>query len=722
MADKIWPHRFKFNRSIRNSTISEIARFVVDALAEHESGDRHSFSFLQDLIITADLHFSVPIEDPHGETIQASLSAIIKDIKLPTANPRRIFWEWVLLVLCTRMAERLVVYRQETNPSKELTDSLRRFITGMNGFVRLNKNKNIDHEAVDKRWTEFMLQINSDRQRVLVSQLDFNSKLLRLSKSPLAQIESVADELKRQRQSRSRDSAAKIIELENREIKGLSRLRKRLESALDGASVHRSQTHLFAAKSYMQATAEIDAALGSLSSGEREQMLLLLQKRLELVALHEIALVLKGATECYRKIQGLIESSDALPVRCTSIIEQIIELLWLQRKSINVPHANVDVNVTVFKNFLRNWLHRQPVQTDEKDEKKDAPPPTSNDGVEDHTIADMWRPSLLKIEDRVRTGVLTVDTIQLVYDTILSQWYTLRVAHIGGAEPEAENQPDLFDLLGPTAPKIDFALKKSSTYAAVVQQRDVVRGLLREVVKASASVQRRATTVDMNLGQFTDLVMLPFLLPIATQWAECIDDYLKPMTPEHDDHNILAGAKNMYRDQAIARAAPQRLNHVAASLSTNTTFLLQLIKVFRLFMQIGAIYVAQKVFNESYVRKVFSEGRDPPPLTSMLFLMLSIDATAHLMIVILLVLSNFAFKRDDNTYLVDDAFLSEVLTEFAVSSLVLILLGMMIADILRRKRYFQFADQGQIVSIAFRSSLMYICIINFVVPYSMLIS
>lgn len=259
-------------------------------------------------------------------------------------------------------------------------------------------------------------------------------------------------------------------------------------------------------------------------------------------------------------------------------------------------------------------------------------------------------------------------------------------------------------------------------FAEVVRHREVVRNLLREVVKASSRVNRKTASLDESMGDFAELILLPYLSPIKAQWDTCIEIYLKPMTKEHDDRNIISGAEIKVRDNAIQRAAPQSLDNVAASLSSGGTFLIQILKVFRLFMQIGAAFIAQKVFNESYVRKVFSEGRDPPPLKSMLFLMLSIDATSHLMLVLVLVLASFAFKTETNTFIVDDIFLADVLTEFALSSMVLIVMGLMVADVMRKKRYFQYADQGSVVSAAYRSAILYICVVNFVVPFSMLIS
>lgn len=736
-----WWSSFQIEKSSKRSTISEIFRFVKKSLRNPPDYEALGAQHLMTILQSADLHFTVDASDGDGDAVKDSLQAIVDYHDPDPNNPpqpdsieRNTFWVQKLMQISLMMATRLVAYRQATNPSKALTSSLRRFINGLHGFV-IDQSSQMHTPAEDARWLDLIARISKDRDQVLVSKVGWQKLLLRASVTQLSQMESdgigVARYLKMHRLHRGSDSAASIIDLQDNEVETLARLRSRLESTIDRHNpsggqtmLHKSRTHLFSAKTYFAVAAEVDAVLAG-SSDQHAQLVLLMQKKFELLALQEVAVVLKAAVACYQKIASVLESTKGWNDRCVGAIEQVAELYWLQRRTFNVSHQDVDVDIAEFIKHLK---------------------PLASLGSSN---ADMWSPSLFKLQEFLRTGKLPMQSIQYVYDTLLLPKFTDPVAasqfwpNPSGLVGPSTDSPSVADIIAPmlvsfmpsvtkapvarspaTQPHqdVEFAYKNASIFAAVMSQRDVVRALVREAINAAAKVERGASSLNVDMGKFADLILLPFLGPIREQWSTCLPDYLKAMTRDHDDKRIMDDAVSNVRDRAISKAAPKSLDSAAASLSSSTLFLIQILKAFRLFMQIGAAFVAQKVFNESYVRKVFSEGRDPPPLSSMLFLMLSIDATAHLMLVLILVLSSFAFKTDTNTFVVDDTFLSDLLTEFALSSLVLIILGMMVADIMRRKRYFQYADQGQVVSVAYRSALLYICVINFVVPFSVLIS
>lgn len=719
-----WVTEFRFNRSIHETTISEIGRYIRTAYLQPApyTHDPEARELLRSFLKTADLHFTAD-EDLGGETVRDSLGAIYDamDIIDPARRKR---WLVELLEASLLMASRLVDYRQETDPPPALTRSLQQFVQGLRGFALQHQ---VDVPVVSEvKWRDLVHKIQSDRTTITVAHKRWRDRVARTVQSPLLAIESMADELQkhRSRQTHDRYTLAKITELQSREIRTLSSLRQTLQDALGEVQLHRSVTHLFAGNSYALATSEINEVFSSQQS-EKPHVVLLLQKRFELLGLHEMESVLLKAIKCYHKMGSIVNSGRPLREKCLIIIEQIIELFWMQKLSMNIRHGDVQVDKDKFKKCVRGLMKLGLISNPARTDVVDPPTAASLEfeervrevenaaNVANAENANMWRPSLMKLETMLREGHVTLDSIQLVYDAMLVPSYTppapLQDPVRGGAD-------------GGDAGSVLLVPKRSSVYAAVIQERSVLRGQLRELLKSDARLKTKAIMVDDETRVFVQVIMNPYLTQIMGQWTTALDDYLKPLTTDLDDSVVLESALTIAKDRAITNASPPRFDKVAASLSSNTLFILQIIKVFRLFVQIGAGFVAQKVFNESYMRKVFAEGRDPPPLTSMLFLMLSIDATAHLMLVILLVLSSFAFKTESNTYLVDDIFLSEVLAEFAMSSMVLIILGMIVADTLRRKRYFQYADQGQVVSAAYRTALLYICVINFVVPFSMLIS
>ena len=147
-----------------------------------------------------------------------------------------------------------------------------------------------------------------------------------------------------------------------------------------------------------------------------------------------------------------------------------------------------------------------------------------------------------------------------------------------------------------------------------------------------------------------------------------------------------------------------------------------LLKGVRLAVQVFALYVAQKVFNESYTRTVYGEGEDPPELRSMLFMFLSVDATAQLLLMLIVVLLSYVFKASDNTFALDDDFVALFLAEYFVSTVALLVIGLLFASLLRQKKYFDYPNQGSAVSSAYRDLMMGVCAVSCLVPYGVLFS
>lgn len=743
----MWWDTFKVETSIATSSISEIGRFAEESVrrADDRGDTERAAHHLLTMFETIELHFEVDVTDPEGADVTTELQAILSTSPAPT----KALWAPHLSALALLMTERLVAYRQDTNPSDALTAKLMRFINGLRRFVELDGSGLTDLDA--QRWTKLVQRIGHPREKL--TDPKWHRSLLRASRTPLAQLASfgaaINDDLRKHRQHRASDSASSIFELQEREIATLEKLRsglersfERLDSSQGQVSLHpRCVKHLFPAKTYFLVTSEVDLVYRS-SPGDRHHSLILLQKRFELLALTEVQNLLRNATTCYRKIISILDSSKPMPARCMGMLEQIAELYWLQKRTLNQPHADVEVDTVLFRRYARSLA-----MVDEKDD----------------TNTDMWSPSLLKLEDMVRAKKVTGEAVEYLYDVLLANKYlsardrhwhsvgTLVAVTPGPAAATPSRPASAASSSSPAIPVTPSNTPASTTippppkgtgtdvtamrenlpdnaflFEVVVKQRNVLRALLRDTQATAANVQRMATLLDASvvaIGPFVVTVLLPFLAPVLVQWNTRIEIYMKPLSGEHEDQRRLEQALGLVRDSEIERKELKRDIHaVGTTLSSSNVLVLQALKVVRLFMQIGAAFVSQKVFNESYMRKVFAEGRDPPPLTSMLFLMLSIDATAHLMVVLVLVLTNFVFKTDTNTFLIDELFLADVLTEFAVSSLVLILLGVMLADTMRRKRYFQYPDQGQVVSKAYRSALIYICVVNFVVPFSMLVS
>lgn len=744
-----WWGGFEVSGSTSVNTIDEIQRFVELYLQNisneiftpgvTSSDDDTAFASLVIKVRRVNIHFDNEV-DGGKQGVKAKLEGIVAKLGIvegtkPHLHNRFLAVMGVIVGILFNIASKLIRFVHTTRPSTKIITQLRGYLGGIHEFIDTAIGVSVETKQT---WSDMMTKLDQP-----VAHMSAFAKLMshftHASQSPLAELETdgrfVAHQLHRQRVSRDPKSAERITELEDEELRTLRELRSRLERSLTvdappvDCSLHAVREHLFQPKSYFAVSGEVETIF-SARREDRADLILLLKKRLEQKALEELAKMVQRATSCYSNIGTSFQDS-----KYATVLEHMLELVWLQRHTWDAHHGGVETDVMKMNGFLEGQ-HAYPV------------------GVEDkfHTSAQVL--DTLKSNEKVPMSML-----QHVYNVLLKpsslQLRAQKPTQVGGdptdvAQELAHSKPSLAitsTQAGQTSPlsnkqqaeqekgQGDSAWKEgvlngpnklnerpvSPVFGMVLQQRVIVRDLIRGLMLAIANVERIATIVVGERAIFSDTVMLPFLKPISEQWGTVLSNYLKPMIDVPDNDPIMVTSKEGER-QSSSRATQRTFERVAANLSAGNMLLLQVIKAARFFIQIGAAFVSQKVFNESYMRKVFAEGRDPPPLKSMLFLMASIDATAHLMIVLVLVLSSFAFKTDTNTFMIDDVLLADVLTEFAVSSTVFIVIGLLMGDVLRRKRYFQYADQGQVVSTAYRSVLLSLCALNFVVPYSMLIS
>lgn len=159
-------------------------------------------------------------------------------------------------------------------------------------------------------------------------------------------------------------------------------------------------------------------------------------------------------------------------------------------------------------------------------------------------------------------------------------------------------------------------------------------------------------------------------------------------------------------------------------LSSPVGRLMTALKGIRFLMQLVLLWAVQSSWMEVYVARVATTQVDPgdpsptpPSLTLMLFTFLGLDASLQLGMLVILVLVSFATKRPDNAAILDDAFLQAFLVEYFTSTILLLTLGVLLAALFQRKRYFSLADYGGSGSLAYRDTLAVVCLANLITPY-----
>lgn len=186
--------------------------------------------------------------------------------------------------------------------------------------------------------------------------------------------------------------------------------------------------------------------------------------------------------------------------------------------------------------------------------------------------------------------------------------------------------------------------------------------------------------------------------------------------------NLLDNAADMEKRMDTLRTKSGRRDRLGDRFSEPRVIAMLLIKGIRLATQVASLFVAQKVFSEQYVRKVYAEGLDPPHLRSMLLLFLAIDATVHMLVMLVVILISYVYKNDDNpTFVIDDGLIASALVEYLLSTTLIVVIGAAVAEVMYRKRYFDFPNQGTAVGKSYRDIMIGTAVVAFVIPFFMLL-
>ena len=254
---------------------------------------------------------------------------------------------------------------------------------------------------------------------------------------------------------------------------------------------------------------------------------------------------------------------------------------------------------------------------------------------------------------------------------------------------------------------------------------DVVRNSVRARTMLRRALQRVRTgitdvrTISLpQLNMFIHDCLIPRLNEVLLQIDSRVNEvYLIEKNGPNDLEKLRTMDERMKEKRRYNATHMGPMQTIEYKFSDIAVSLMYALKGLRLLMQVGALFVAQKVFVETYVRAVHVDNEDPPRMTRMLVMFMSIDATLQLLTLLVLVLLSYAYKAGNNTYVIDDDFIMSFLVEYFVCTAVTAVLGVLFARIMRRKQYFNYAGQGIVVSRAYRDSMIVLCVITFAVPF-----
>jgi hypothetical protein len=182
-----------------------------------------------------------------------------------------------------------------------------------------------------------------------------------------------------------------------------------------------------------------------------------------------------------------------------------------------------------------------------------------------------------------------------------------------------------------------------------------------------------------------------------------------------DKHNVMRSGGRMLK----MRTKPKKV-FVFGMFMMDFVFL-YFLKFIRIAIQLVALWAAQKSFQDMYFRKVYGKDKNPPHLRRMLYLYLSIESVAYLLVIAVVIGASFAFKREKNTFVIDDALIKVIMWDFILNTIVTLAFGIAVASTLYNNKYFTYKDQGLATTRAYMDIMMVTVGIIGILPLSLLL-
>jgi hypothetical protein len=144
---------------------------------------------------------------------------------------------------------------------------------------------------------------------------------------------------------------------------------------------------------------------------------------------------------------------------------------------------------------------------------------------------------------------------------------------------------------------------------------------------------------------------------------------------------------------------------------------LYVVKLVRVTAMWICLYVADKIWQESYVSTVLIDGAPPPSLSGIVFAAVAMEGLFMLLVVTVLLLLQAKNKRPDNAYAIDGGLLRLLAVDYALSTVVLLSAGALFARVAQDRSTFRYGQDGLRGIRATSTLLLCTTLVVFAVPF-----
>jgi len=145
--------------------------------------------------------------------------------------------------------------------------------------------------------------------------------------------------------------------------------------------------------------------------------------------------------------------------------------------------------------------------------------------------------------------------------------------------------------------------------------------------------------------------------------------------------------------------------------------LMYAIKALRFLFVWAALQFAENVFQMWYAKAVYGENKDPPHPALMLLVFIGIEILLNFVLLAVLLLLRAMFSANNTRFPVNSVFLKSYLIDWLCTTVVIFAISALIAEVMRKKKYFRYRYEGERGIRALKTIVFYVSMIILLLPF-----
>jgi hypothetical protein len=152
------------------------------------------------------------------------------------------------------------------------------------------------------------------------------------------------------------------------------------------------------------------------------------------------------------------------------------------------------------------------------------------------------------------------------------------------------------------------------------------------------------------------------------------------------------------------------------ALMTTAFAVIYTLKIIRIFVIAGALYLASQTLQTKYVTRVFVDNSDPPNLTFMVLIYVLLETIFMGLIMFVVFLLKYVLGVDSIFPITDQIFKDFVL-DYCISTVIIFIICVLLANVVMKKKYFRYKTDGLRAIRSLQEMMLYVACVVLMFPF-----